>query len=95
MRTVAMPIFLLGALCVSAQSPPAQRFEGSATLRAAPPSSSDGRFALSAELHATAPAAATGRFAIDATLKPDGNAKALFTACGAATTDIFSNGFEN
>lgn len=95
MRIVVMPFLLLGALCASAQSPPQQRFQGSAALRAAPPSSSDGRFALSAELGVADPAPTRGRFSINAGLKPDYEAKALATACGSATTDIFSNGFEN
>lgn len=95
MRTVATPFLLLGALCTSAQSPPEQRFQGSATLRAAPPSSGDGRFALSAELRAADPAPASGRFRIIAGLKPGYEAKALATACGVATTTIFNNGFEN
>jgi hypothetical protein len=95
MRAVFVPTLLLGALCASAQSPPEQRFQGSATLGAAPPSSSDGRFALSAELSAADPAPASGRFSINARLKPVRDAKTLATACGAATTEIFSNGFEN
>lgn len=95
MRTVVLPLLLFGALCASAQSPPEQRFEVSATLRATPPSSSNGRFALSAELHAPAPVGAKGRFSINAGLKPGHEAKALATACGVATTNIFINGFEN
>jgi hypothetical protein len=95
MRTVVMPFLLAGALCASAQSPPQQRLQGSATLRAALPSSSDGRFALSAELRAAEPAPARGRFSIEAGLKPGYEAKALATACGIAATTIFSDGFEN
>lgn len=95
MRAVFVPVLLLCSLCTHAQSPAEQRFEGSASLRPAPPSSGGGRFSLSAELHSAALAPTTGRFRIDAGLKPGRDAKTLATACGAATIDIFRNGFEN
>lgn len=95
MRTALASIFLFGALSVSAESPVPQRFTGSAHLQAAPPASADGRFGLSADLRPMAQTAATGRFNINAAIRPGGDAKALATACGPVTSNIFTNGFEN
>lgn len=95
MRTALAPLLLLAAQCVNAQGAAMLHFDGSANLQAAPPVSTDGRFALSADLHPPALATATERFNINAAIRPGSDAKALATACGPITPDIFSNGFEN
>lgn len=96
MRAFLMTFLLLGSICVAAQpSAPSSRFNGTASLQAAAPTSTDGRFALSADLRPAESAAATGRFNINAAIRPGGDAKALATACGPVTSNIFTNGFEN
>lgn len=79
------------SLPAQAQSVPATRFDGSATLTKAPPRSADGRFALQAQLKPAAAATDDGRFHLSAALRPEVSAGTL---CAPLTSDIFSDGFE-